>query len=88
LSQPRGQPQNLSEHNHNRNPSTRNRGPWELIYTEAFATRSEASRRERAVKKMKSHAWIEELARSPSEIRLLNLTFYRLSVSASRMLDL
>jgi len=54
----------LSEHNQDRSPSTRRRGPWQLVYTEEFATRSEASRRERAVKKMKSHAWIEELARA------------------------
>ncbi|MGH9425184.1 MAG: GIY-YIG nuclease family protein [Terriglobia bacterium] len=54
----------LWEHNHDRSPSTRNRGPWEVIYTEEYATRSEASRRERAVKKMKSHAWIEGLARA------------------------
>jgi len=54
----------VTEHNYNRSSSTRNRGPWELVYTEQFATRPEASRRERAVKKMKSHAWIEELARA------------------------
>ena len=54
----------LTEHNHDRSPSTRNRGPWELVYTEEFATRAEASRRERAVKKMKSHAGIEALARA------------------------
>ena len=27
--------------------STKNRGPWELVYQEAFATRAEAMRRER-----------------------------------------
>ncbi|MBI1983831.1 MAG: GIY-YIG nuclease family protein [Acidobacteria bacterium] len=54
----------VTEHNYNRSAWTRNRGPWELVYTEKFATRWEASRRERTVKKMKSHAWIEELARA------------------------
>ncbi len=54
----------LAEHNHQRTPSTRNRGPWELVYTEEFATRAEASRRERALKKMKSHASTENLARA------------------------
>jgi len=52
----------LAEHNNQRVPSTRNRGPWELVYAEEFATRAEASRRERALKKMKSRAWIEKLA--------------------------
>ena len=54
----------LAEHNSQRVSSTRNRGPWELVYSEEFATRSQASRRERAVKKMKSHAWIEQVARA------------------------
>ncbi len=51
----------LFEHNHNRTLSIRNRGPWELVYSEEFRTRSEASRREREVKSMKSHKWIEQL---------------------------
>ena len=54
----------ILEHNRNRTPSTRNRGPWELVYSEEFSTRSEASQREREIKGMKSHAWIEQLARA------------------------
>jgi putative endonuclease len=54
----------VSEHNRNRTPSTRNRGPWELVYSEEFATRSAATQRERALKRMKSHAWIEQVARA------------------------
>ena len=54
----------VSEHNSNRTPSTRNRGPWELVYSEEFATRSEATQRERALTRMKSHAWIEQVARA------------------------
>ena len=54
----------LFEHNCNRVPSTRNRGPWDLVYTEEYATRSQASRRERQVKRMKSHTWIEQVARA------------------------
>jgi putative endonuclease len=50
------------EHNNNRTPSIRNRGPWELVHSEEFATRSEAMRRELQIKKMKSHRWIEQLA--------------------------
>jgi putative endonuclease len=54
----------LQEHNQGRVPSTRNRGPWRLFYTQEFLTRSEASQRERQVKQMKSRAWIEQLARA------------------------
>ena len=54
----------IAEHNQGRVPSTKNRGPWELIYTEQFPSRSAASRREREIKAMKSHAWVEQLARS------------------------
>ena len=52
----------IFEHNNNRTPSIRNREPWELFYSEGFATRSEAMHRERQLKKMKSHAYIESLA--------------------------
>jgi putative endonuclease len=54
----------LAEHHHNQVPSTKNRGPWQLVYTEQFPTRLAASRREREIKAMKSHAWIEQLARA------------------------
>jgi predicted GIY-YIG superfamily endonuclease len=52
----------IAEHHHNRVPSTKNRGPWQLVYTEQFPTRAAASCREREIKAMKSHAWIEQLA--------------------------
>jgi putative endonuclease len=52
-------PSRFQEHNLGRVPSTRDRGPWELFYSEEFSTRSEASRRERQIKQMKSRAWIE-----------------------------
>ena len=54
----------VAEHSHNRVPSTRHRGPWELVYSEEFATRGEAAQRERALKRMKSHAWLEQVARA------------------------
>jgi putative endonuclease len=54
----------LLEHNHGRVPSTRDRGPWELFHAEEFRTRSEASRREPQIKKMKSRTWIEQLVRA------------------------
>jgi len=52
------------EHNNNRTSSIKNRGRWELVHAEEFATRSEAMRRELQIKKMKSHKWIEQLARA------------------------
>jgi len=57
-------PNRLQEHLNGRVPSTRHRGPWKLFYSEEFSTRSEASRRERQVKQMKSRSWIEQLARA------------------------
>jgi len=52
----------IFEHNNNRTPSIRNRGPWKLFYSEAYQTRSEAARRERQIKRMKSRLFIESLA--------------------------
>ena len=40
----------ISEHNKNRTTSIKNRGPWAFFYSEEYATRSEASRREREIK--------------------------------------
>ncbi len=51
----------IFEHNNNRTTSIKNRGPWELVHQEEYATRAEASRRERQIKRMKSHRWIGEL---------------------------
>ncbi len=54
----------LFEHNNNRTDSIKIRGPWDLLYFEEFATRSEASRRERQMKRMKSRVWLERLVRA------------------------
>ena len=51
----------LLEHNTGRVAATRSKGPWELVYSQSFATRSEAARRETQVKQMKSRIWIERL---------------------------
>ncbi len=42
--------QRLGQHNSGITKSTKNRGKWELIYSEEFATRSEAMQRERYLK--------------------------------------
>jgi putative endonuclease len=54
----------IFEHNNNRTLSIKNRGPWEFFYSEVFNTRSEAARREREIKSMKSRAYFESLARA------------------------
>jgi putative endonuclease len=40
----------LEEHNSDVSFSTKNRGPWELVHREDYATRGEAMRRERQLK--------------------------------------
>ena len=60
-----GQAQDVNErlayHNSNYSKSLKNRGPWKMIYTEQFATRSEAVRRERQIKSWKDRRMIERL---------------------------
>jgi putative endonuclease len=51
----------LEYHNANYSPALRNRGPWKLIYQEAFESRAEAVRRERYIKSQKSRQFIENL---------------------------
>jgi putative endonuclease len=54
----------VAEHNNNRTVSIKNRGPWTLVYSEEFPSRAAAMRREREIKRMKSHAWIEQMVRA------------------------
>jgi putative endonuclease len=49
------------EHQRGANLATRNRGPWWMPYDEIYATRSEALRREREIKSMKSAASIRRI---------------------------
>jgi putative endonuclease len=51
----------LQRHNSKMVPSTKNYVPWELVYAETFATRSEANQRELYIKKQKSRKYIEQL---------------------------
>lgn len=63
-----GQTSDISRriHEHNdpeHNPvkfTSRNRGPWELIHSEEYKTRSEAMRRERWLKSGARRGWIAE----------------------------
>ena len=43
----------VAEHNSSRAHWTKRYQPWELVYTEGYATRGEAMRRERALKRLK-----------------------------------
>jgi putative endonuclease len=51
----------LMRHNNKAVPSTKPYVPWELVYTEVFDTRAEASSREREIKNKKSRKYIEYL---------------------------
>jgi putative endonuclease len=51
----------LVEHQRGQTVSTRNRGPWVLVYQEPFESLAEARRRERQLKSWKSHRSIQEL---------------------------
>lgn len=51
----------LQQHNWSRTPSTKSGIPWKLVYIEKYMTRSEAVKREYAIKKKKSRKYIEYL---------------------------
>ena len=57
--------QRLGQHNNGITKSTKGRGPWELIYSETFATRSEAMRREKFFKSGQGREHLKELLRRP-----------------------
>jgi len=49
----------LAYHNANYSLALKNRGPWTLLHTEEYATRSEAVRRERQIKSWKDRRMIQ-----------------------------
>jgi putative endonuclease len=49
------------EHNFGRTGYSKSKRPWKLIYSEEFGTRTEAIKRERYLKKLKSRRYIEKL---------------------------
>ncbi|MGA9120858.1 MAG: GIY-YIG nuclease family protein [Bacteroidota bacterium] len=51
----------VQRHNEGRVPATRGKGPWRVVHTEQYATRSEACRRERQIKAQKSREYITRL---------------------------
>ena len=55
----------LSEHLRGHTPSTRGRGPWNLVYKETFETLLQARPRELEIKRWKSSRMIRALVSSP-----------------------
>ena len=51
----------LRAHNDGLSPYTKGRGPWELLYSEEFPTRSEAMKREKFLKTGKGRDFLDEI---------------------------
>ena len=61
-------PRRLEHHNTGQAPATRGCGPFDLAYVEEHKSRSEAMRRERALKGGQGRAWLaERIARRLTE---------------------
>ena len=54
----------LQRHNQGRSRYTKTGIPWKIVHTEQFDTRSQATQRERQIKKRKSREYIEALVRT------------------------
>jgi putative endonuclease len=54
-------PGRLAYHNAGYSVYTRNRGPWKLVHSESYATRSEAVLREQTLKSHKDRSMIQKL---------------------------
>lgn len=48
----------LRRHNADFSISTKNKGPWKLVYKEEFATRAEAMKREKNLKSFAGREWV------------------------------
>ena len=51
----------LAYHKANYSKSLKNRGPWKLVYTESYASRGDAVRRESYIKSQKDRSYICDL---------------------------
>ena len=54
-------PLRIQRHNDGWSRSTKSKRPWTLVYQEKYPTRSDALRREKEIKRMKSIAYILRL---------------------------
>ena len=57
----------LKLHNGGKVKSTKNRGPWELLYSYNYKTRSEAMSRERKLKNLKSRKRVKDWIKTQHE---------------------
>ena len=57
--------QRLGQHNSGITQSTRNRGPWKLVYQETLQTRSAAMRRERYLKSGQGREELKRILAGP-----------------------
>ncbi|MBI4338331.1 MAG: GIY-YIG nuclease family protein [Chloroflexi bacterium] len=62
----------LNRHNARFVFSTKNRGPWDLVYSQGFATRLEEMAEERRLKGQKSRKALDRLVAHQVESRLLS----------------
>jgi len=51
----------ISRHNSNRNFTTKNKGPWRLLFSKEFNTRSEAMLYEKKLKSIKNKEYLMSL---------------------------
>jgi len=51
----------LKKHNNNQNRYTKNKGPWQLVYTEEYPTRSQAMIREKELKTGKGRDFLKKV---------------------------
>ena len=54
----------VERHNQGRSKYTRNKRPWELLYSEEYPDRSAAIKREKEIKKRRRREYIESLVRT------------------------
>jgi putative endonuclease len=59
-----------AEHNASLSTSTKNRGPWELIYREDYPTRADAMRRERELKTGKGRDELKQIISAEKRAQL------------------
>ena len=53
-------PRRLTEHRTGLGRYARRRGPWQLVYQEEYTTRSEAMKREKALKSGQGREWLSK----------------------------
>ena len=50
----------LTEHNNGQNKSTKNKGPWKIIFLRSFDTKQEANRFELELKRIRNKSYIKK----------------------------